>query len=143
MADSVLIDHRYYRIKPGMVPAHLDLYEQTGFAAQTRYLGQPFAYLFTEPGEVNTLVHMWLYDDVADRAKKRAAIGRSGMAKLPAPQQRGGLRGVAAEQFDATGEVRPAQALTLRLQAMPREWIARPRYRPHRGRAFRHPDDRR
>ena len=48
MEDSVLIDHRYYRIKPGMVPAHLDLYEQTGFAAQTRYLGQPFAYLFTE-----------------------------------------------------------------------------------------------
>jgi hypothetical protein len=72
--DSVLIDHRYYRIKPGMVPAHLDLYEKTGFAAQSRHLGQPFAYLFTESGEVNTLVHMWLYDDVADRARKRAAM---------------------------------------------------------------------
>jgi NIPSNAP len=72
--DSVLIDHRYYRIKPGMVSAHLDLYEQNGFKAQTRYLGQPFAYLFTESGEVNTLVHMWRYDDVADRAKKRAAM---------------------------------------------------------------------
>jgi hypothetical protein len=71
---SVLIDHRYYRIKPGMVPAHLDLYEQTGFKAQSRHLGQPFAYLFTESGEVNTLVHMWLYDDVADRARKRAAM---------------------------------------------------------------------
>ena len=70
----MLIDHRYYRIKPGMVPAHLDLYEQTGFKAQSRHLGQPFAYLFTESGEVNTLVHMWLYDDVADRAKKRAAM---------------------------------------------------------------------
>jgi hypothetical protein len=72
--ESVLIDHRYYRIKPGMVPAHLDLYEKTGFAAQSRHLGQPFAYLFTESGEVNTLVHMWLYDDVADRARKRAAM---------------------------------------------------------------------
>src|SRR5258708_29280914 len=57
-----------------MVPAHLDLYEQTGFKAQSRHLGQPFAYLFTESGEVNTLVHMWLYDDVADRARKRAAM---------------------------------------------------------------------
>jgi hypothetical protein len=74
MEESVLIDHRYYRIKPGMVPAHLDLYEQTGFKAQSRHLGQPFAYLFTESGEVNTLVHMWLYDDVADRARKRAAM---------------------------------------------------------------------
>jgi NIPSNAP len=72
--ESVLIDHRYYRIKPGMVPAHLDIYEKHGFAAQSRHLGKPFAYLFTESGEVNTLVHMWLYDDAADRAKKRAAM---------------------------------------------------------------------
>src|SRR5260370_39615380 len=57
-----------------MVRAHLELYEQAGFKAQSRHLGQPFAYLFTESGEVNTLVHMWLYDDVADRARKRAAM---------------------------------------------------------------------
>jgi hypothetical protein len=72
--ECVLIDHRYYRIKAGVVPAHLDIYEKHGFAAQSRHLGKPFAYLFTESGEVNTLVHMWLYDDVADRAKKRAAM---------------------------------------------------------------------
>jgi hypothetical protein len=72
--ERVLIDHRYYRIKPGMVSAHLDLYEQNGFKTQTRHLGKPFAYLYTESGEVNTLVHMWLYDDVADRARKRAAM---------------------------------------------------------------------
>lgn len=70
----MLIDHRYYRIKPGMVQAHLDIYEQAGFKAQTRHLGQPFAYLYTETGDVNTLVHMWAYDDVADRARRRAAM---------------------------------------------------------------------
>ena len=59
MEESVLVDHRYYRIKPGRVAAHLDLYEQAGFKAQTRHLGQPLAYLYTESGEVNTLVHMW------------------------------------------------------------------------------------
>jgi hypothetical protein len=74
MEESVLVDHRYYRIKPGMVAAHLDLYEQAGFKAQSRHLGQPFAYLYTESGDVNTLVHMWLYDDAADRARKRAAM---------------------------------------------------------------------
>ena len=74
MEDSVLVDHRYYRIKPGMVAAHLDLYEQAGFKTQSRHLGEPFAYLYTESGEVNTLVHMWLYDDAADRARKRAAM---------------------------------------------------------------------
>jgi hypothetical protein len=35
----VLVDHRYYHIKPGRVGAHLDLYEKNGFAAQTRHLG--------------------------------------------------------------------------------------------------------
>jgi NIPSNAP len=72
--DSVLVDHRYYHIKPGMVGAHLDLYEKHGFAAQTRHLGQPLAYMYTESGEVNTLVHIWCYDDPNDRMQKRAAM---------------------------------------------------------------------
>jgi NIPSNAP len=70
----VLIDHRSYRIKPGMVPGHLAIYEKHGFAAQTRHLGQPVAYMFAESGEINTLVHIWAYDDAADRAAKRARM---------------------------------------------------------------------
>jgi hypothetical protein len=72
--DCVLVDHRYYHIKPGMVGAHLELYEKNGFAAQTRHLGQPLAYMYTESGEVNTLVHIWCYEDAADRMTKRAAM---------------------------------------------------------------------
>ena len=32
----VLVDHRYYRVKPGTMNAHLDLYEKHGFLPQTR-----------------------------------------------------------------------------------------------------------
>jgi hypothetical protein len=71
---ALLIDHRYYHIKPGMTGAHLDLYEKHGFAAQTRHLGQPLAYMYTESGEVNTLVHIWCYEDANDRMAKRAAM---------------------------------------------------------------------
>lgn len=70
----MLIDHRTYRVKPGTLQAYLDLYEQHGLAAQTRHLGKPVAYMFTESGELNTLVHIWAYDDAADRARKRAAM---------------------------------------------------------------------
>jgi len=70
----VLVDHRTYRIKPGMTQAHLDIYEQYGFAPQTRHLGQPFAYMFAESGDVNTIVHLWAYEDAADRAKRRAGM---------------------------------------------------------------------
>jgi len=70
----VLVDHRYYRVKPGTMNAHLDLYEKRGFLPQTRHLGQPLAYLYTESGEINTIVHMWVFEDAADRAAKRAAM---------------------------------------------------------------------
>ena len=53
----MLVDHRTYRIKPGHVATHLDIYEKYGFAAQSRNLGQPVAYMFAESGELNTVVH--------------------------------------------------------------------------------------
>ena len=37
--ESVLVDHRTYRIKPGAMNAYLDNYEKFGFAPQTRHLG--------------------------------------------------------------------------------------------------------
>ena len=70
----MIVDHRIYRIKPGMTQAHLDIYEKHGFATQTKHLGQPVAYMYGESGDVNTIVHLWAYEDVADRAKRRAAM---------------------------------------------------------------------
>src|SRR5205814_4166453 len=63
--ERVLVDHRNYRIKPGKVAAHLDLYEKHGFTAQTPHLAQPVAYMFSESGEINTLVHSRAYEDAA------------------------------------------------------------------------------
>jgi hypothetical protein len=70
----VLVDHRIYRLKPGTTQAYLDNYQQHGLAAQTRHLGQPVAYMFGESGDINTVVHLWAYDDAADRATRRAAM---------------------------------------------------------------------
>src|SRR5690606_29342747 len=70
----LLVDHRTYRIKPGQMQAHLKLYEELGFAAQSRHLGNPHAYMFAESGAMNTLVHQWVYEDAADRAHRRAAM---------------------------------------------------------------------
>ena len=70
----MLVDHRTYRIKPGKMQAHLDLYEQYGYPTQTKHLGKPLAYMFTESGEMNTIVHIWVYENAADREKRRAAM---------------------------------------------------------------------
>jgi len=41
---------------------------------QTRHLGQPVFYGLTETGDVNTYLHIWAYQDAADREKRRAAM---------------------------------------------------------------------
>ena len=41
---------------------------------QKRYFGEPLAWLISETGDVNSYVHIWIYEDAADRNRKRAAL---------------------------------------------------------------------
>jgi len=70
----MIFDHRTYTCKPGTVPLQLALYAQHGKAAQEKHLGQPVLYGVTETGRLNTYIHVWVYEDAADRAKRRAAM---------------------------------------------------------------------
>jgi hypothetical protein len=70
----VLIDVRTYLVKPGTLPHELDLYAKHGLTAQIRHLGAPLAYLHAESGDLNTMVHLWTFEDAADRARRRAAM---------------------------------------------------------------------
>jgi hypothetical protein len=78
MEVRVLVDARTYTIKPGCTAAHLKIYSELGFPAQVRHIGQPLCYLQAESGEMNTLLHCWVYENAADRETRRA-----GMAKDP------------------------------------------------------------
>jgi hypothetical protein len=70
----MIFDMRTYTLKPAMMKKHLALYEEIGFEAQKRHLGEPVLYASTEVGDVNSYVHIWAYKDVADRAARRAAM---------------------------------------------------------------------
>ncbi|MEM8948859.1 MAG: NIPSNAP family protein [Pseudomonadota bacterium] len=70
----MIFDHRRYTCKPGSVPLQLALYEQYGKAPQEKHLGKPVLYGITETGAINTYIHVWAYEDSADRAKRRAAM---------------------------------------------------------------------
>lgn len=70
----MLLDVRTYRCRPGTLDAHLDLYEKHGKAPQFRCLGEPLCYLKTETGDVNEYVHVWVYENAADRERRRAAL---------------------------------------------------------------------
>lgn len=70
----MIFDMRTYYCRPGTIKAHMKLYEEMGFGPQTRHLGQPVLHATTEVGDVNSYVHIWAYQDVAERARKREAM---------------------------------------------------------------------
>jgi hypothetical protein len=70
----MLLDVRIYTCRPGTIKKHLALYERLGKGPQTRHLGEPFAYLVTETGNVNQYLHIWAYENAADRERRRAAM---------------------------------------------------------------------
>ncbi len=71
----MIVDHRTYTLKPGSLAEYVRLYETEGYAIQTGHLGQPVGwYTSMDIGDLNQIVHLWAYEDLADRAKKRGAM---------------------------------------------------------------------
>jgi len=70
----MLYDHRTYVCRPGTIKKHLALYEQHGWPVQRKHLGEPLLYAATETGDVNSYVHVWIYESAADREAKRAGM---------------------------------------------------------------------
>ena len=71
---AVLLDHRTYTVRAGCLRKQIALYEKHGLAAQKRHFGEPLAWLVAETGDVNSYVHIWVYEDAADRSRRRAAM---------------------------------------------------------------------
>ncbi len=70
----MIYDHRTYTCRPGTIKVQLETYRAHGWPAQKRHLGAPLLYAMTDVGDVNSYVHIWVYQDAADRAAKRAAM---------------------------------------------------------------------
>ena len=70
----MLLDVRTYRCRPGTIKAHLALYDKLGKAPQSRVLGAPLLFMTTETGNVNEYMHVWAYENAADREARRAAL---------------------------------------------------------------------
>ena len=71
----MLVEERTYTLHTGKVPEYLRLYEAEGLAIQSRILGRMVGYFYTEFGTLNQIVHMWGYENLDDRAKRRAQLG--------------------------------------------------------------------
>jgi hypothetical protein len=72
--EPMIVDHRTYELQPGRLRDFLALYEKEGLPVQKKHLGNLIGFFSTEVGNVNEIVHIWGYEDLADRTKRRAAM---------------------------------------------------------------------
>ena len=70
---------RTYTLKPTRMTDWLALYQSDALAVQTEHLGQLVGFFTTEFGEANQVVHIWAYDSLDDRSKRRAAMAHAGL----------------------------------------------------------------
>ena len=52
----------------------LELYRNKGRDVQTKHLGKPLLYAICETGNPNEYTHIWVYENAADREKKRTSM---------------------------------------------------------------------
>lgn len=65
---------RTYRLKVGSLPAYLKLVQETGLPIQMRHLGQLIGYFSTDIGPLNQIVHLWAFDSLDERDRRRSAL---------------------------------------------------------------------
>jgi len=70
----VIIDLRTYTVAPGKIAAYLELYEREGYPIHCRHQGEPVGYFVSEIGTLTPVVHLWKYESMADRERRRAGL---------------------------------------------------------------------
>ena len=70
----MIVEERVYTLHPGKLGEYLQRYEAEGLNVQLPILGRMLGYYSTEIGPLNTIVHMWAYQDLAERGARRARM---------------------------------------------------------------------
>lgn len=70
----MLVDMRTYTIHPGRMQEFLAAYEKEALPLQMEHLGNLIGYFVTEVGPLNQVIHLWGYQDAADRERRRGNL---------------------------------------------------------------------
>lgn len=70
----MIVEQRTYTFKVGTVPEFLALYERNGLTLQRKILGNLIGYFSSEIGTLNQVVHLWGFDSLDDRARRRGEL---------------------------------------------------------------------
>jgi NIPSNAP len=68
------VEERTYTLTVGTVPEYFKQYQNEGMAVQLKHLPHMVGYYFTEVGTLNSIVHLWAYESLDERDKRRAGM---------------------------------------------------------------------
>lgn len=70
----MIVEERIYKIRNGRMSRYLQLVREEGLAIQQPILGRLIGYFTTEIGVLSQVTHIWAYEDLQDRAKRRQTL---------------------------------------------------------------------
>lgn len=70
----MIVEQRTYTIKPLRSGEFLELYERAALPLQKKYLGHLVGFFVSEIGPLNQVVHLWAFDSLAERERRRKAM---------------------------------------------------------------------
>ncbi len=70
----MIVEMRTYTTQAGKVPEFAKAYQELGHDVQVPILGGLIGAFTTEIGPLNQVIHLWGYQDLADRAARRAEL---------------------------------------------------------------------
>jgi hypothetical protein len=70
----LIVEMRSYTFHAGKANEYLKLVENEALELQTKHLGAPVGFYTSDIGPQNQVIHMWAYEDYADRERRRNAL---------------------------------------------------------------------
>jgi NIPSNAP len=70
----VIVEERTYQVHTGKLPEVVRLYAEEGTALQQEVLGHLVGAFTVDIGDLSSIVQLWGYDSLADRAERRARL---------------------------------------------------------------------
>ncbi len=70
----MIVEMRTYTLQPGAAATYLKNYQEEGLAIQKPILGHLVGYYSTEIGPLNQVIHMWGYESLDERGRRRERL---------------------------------------------------------------------
>ena len=70
----MIVEQRTYTFKPLRLKDFLALYERAALPLQKKHLGHLVGFFVSEIGPLNQVVHLWAFDSLAERERRRKGM---------------------------------------------------------------------